>query len=71
MNRHVTGRYGQMTHKLHVLNFHPHFREIVVLSIFYKIHDEKCSLGLLVQEDVNMAYEPSIFWSMFMLHKYW
>ena len=25
----------------HVLNFHPHFRETVILSNLYKIHDEK------------------------------
>ena len=26
-----------------MLNFHPHFRETVILNIFYKSHDEKCS----------------------------
>ena len=24
-----------------------------------------------VQQELNVAYEASIFWSMFMLHKYW
>ena len=25
----------------------------------------------LVQQQLNVAYETSIFWSMFMLHRYW
>ena len=26
-----------------MINFHPHFRETMILGIFYKIHNEKCS----------------------------
>ena len=34
----------QVTQKMALmLNFHPHFRETVILSNFYKINDEKCS----------------------------
>ena len=60
-----------MTRELHISkNFHWHYRETVILSIFYQIHDEKYSFCRLVQQELKVAYETSIFWSMFMLHKY-
>ena len=44
MNVHVTGvillNDTQITH---ILNFHPHFRETVILGIFCQIDNEMCS----------------------------
>ena len=54
-----------------MLNFHPYFRETVILGNFYKIHDEKCIFCRLGQQELKVSYETSIFWSMFMLPKYW
>ena len=31
------------TQMTRMLNFHPYFRETVILNNFYKIRDEKCS----------------------------
>ena len=53
-------------YKIFIRNFH----ETVILSNVYKIHDENAILCRLVQQELNVAYETSIFWSMFMLHKY-
>ena len=54
-----------------MLNFHPHFRETVILGNFYKIHDENCSFFCrLAKQELKVSYETSIFWSMFMLPKY-
>ena len=36
-----------------------------------KINDEKYSFCRLVQHGLNIAYDTSIFWSMFMLLEYW
>ena len=54
-----------------MLNFHSHFREIVILGNFYKIDAWKCSFCRLAQQELKVSYETSIFWSMFMLPKYW
>ena len=44
MNIHVTGvMLSNDTQMTPMLNFHPYFRETVILNNFYKIHDEKCS----------------------------
>ena len=42
-----------------------------MLDNFYKIHDEKGSFCRLAQQELKVSYETSIFWSMFMLPKYW
>ena len=45
MNIHVTGvMLSNDTQMTRMLNFHPNFRETVILNNFCKIHDEKCSL---------------------------
>ena len=60
--------YTQITR---MFNFHPHFRETVILSNFYDIHDENAVFCHLAQQELNVSYETSIFRSMFMLHRYW
>ena len=54
-----------------MLNFHPHFRETVILGIFYKIHGENAVFCRLAQQELKVLDETSLFWSMFMLPKYW
>ena len=39
-----------------MLNFHPHFRETVILSNFYKIRDEKYSFCRLAQQELAALY---------------
>ena len=48
----VTGvMLSKDTQMTRMLNFHPYFRETVILNIFfYKIHDEKCSFFRLSQQ---------------------
>ena len=41
---HATGvMLSNDTQMIHMLSFHPYFRETVILNNFYKIHDEICS----------------------------
>ena len=54
-----------------MFNFHAHFRETVILGNFYEIRDEKCIFCRLAQQELKVSHETSIFWSMFMLPKYW
>ena len=54
----------------HIFNFHPYCHETVILSNFYKIHDEKYSFLLFGTKELNISYENSIFQSMFILPKY-
>ena len=37
----------------HILNFHPYCRETVILSHFYKIHDEKYNFLLFGTTRIN------------------
>ena len=68
MNTHVTEDILlNNTGIIHKLNFHPHFREIVILSNLYKSRDKNAAFFRLVQQEINVAYETSTFWPMFML----
>ena len=63
MNIHATGFImSNDTQITPILNFHQHFRKIVITknAVFCR----------LVQQELNVSYETSIFRSMFMLHKY-
>ena len=71
MNIHVTGvMLSNDTQMTRMLNFHPYFRETVILNNFYKIHDEKCSFCRSAQQELNVSYEISIFRSIFMWHSF-
>ena len=39
----------------HISNFRQHFREIVILSNFYKMHDEKCRFLLFSTERIKRS----------------
>ena len=62
----------KMTRELYINNF---FIGIVVkmwfLAIFIKFMTKNGSFCRLVQQELNIAYEASIFCSMFMLYEYW
>ena len=66
------GFYCQMTHELYInKSFIGIFVQTTILSDLYKIQKKNAALNHLVQQEFNVAYETSISWSMFMLHKYW
>ena len=66
------GWYFQLTRELHIYKtFHSHLRETVILrNFFIKFMTKNAVFYRLVQQELNVAYATSIFWSMFMLHKY-
>ena len=71
MNIHVTGvMLSNDTQMTRMLNFHPYFRETVILNNFYKIHAKNAVFCRLAQQELNVSYEIRIFRSMFMWHKY-
>ena len=52
-----------------ILNFHPHFHKIVIWIIFLSNSWRKMQFFCrLVQPELNVSYETSIFRSMFLLH---
>ena len=60
---HVTGfmlsNYTQITR---MFNFHPHFRETVILGNFYKIHDEKMQFFVVYHNKSYMYHmKPAYF----------
>ena len=62
MNIHVTGVIVKWHTNYTQIKFPRYFREIVIFSNFYEVHDEKCSFFCrLVQHELNVAYETSIF----------
>ena len=66
------GWYCQMTHKLHVYEiFMSIFIKLWFREIFLKFMTKNAVFCRLVQQELNVSYETSIFRLMFMLHKYW
>ena len=64
-------RYFQMTRELHTDKiFIGIFVKLWFWAIFIKFMTKNAVFRRLVQQEWNVAYETSIFWSMFMLHKY-
>ena len=72
MNIHVTGLImSNDTQNTHILNFHQHFRKIVISRNYIKFITKNAVFCRLIQQEFNVSYETSIFRSMFMLHEYW
>ena len=70
INMHITGVIlSNDTQITGILNFRPYFRKTISRN-FDQIHDENANLCRLVQQELNVSYETSIFRSMFMLYKY-
>ena len=60
------------TQTTRILNFHPHFRETVILSNFYKFMTKNAGFFYrLAQQELKVSHEICIFRSMFISHKYW
>ena len=49
------------THITRILNFHPYFRETVILSNFIKFMAKNAVFCCLAQQELNVSYETSIF----------
>ena len=55
-----------------MLNVHPHFGETVIWGIFFiKFMTKNAVFCRLAQQELKVSYQTGIFWSMFMLPKYW
>ena len=67
--------YCQIVHRLYIyyISIRTDFRETVILNIILINFMTKNSgfFCRLVQQELNVACETSILWSMFMLNKYW
>ena len=60
-----------MTRELHIYKiFIRIFVKLWFWAIFIKFMTKNAVFCRLVQQELNVAYETSIFWSMFILHKY-
>ena len=72
MNIHVTGvMLSNDTQMTRMLNFHPCFRETVILNNFYKIHDKKCSFlsfSTLAHQELNVTYSEFQIFSALSKH---
>ena len=64
--------YFQMTGELHISKIFVIFVKLWFWAIFFIKFTTKNAVSCrrLVQQELNVAYETSIFWSMFTLHKY-
>ena len=62
MNIRVTGLIvSNDTQITRMINFHPHFRETVILGNFYKIHDEKCSFLSFSKTRVKKYHMKTVY----------